>query len=189
MRALLLFFVPLLAFAGSATLTWTVPTQNTDGTALPAGQITGYRMEWGSCTGTAPNYTFGTQAGTVTLPATPLTTTINNLPAGLTCFRAYTQANGNESAPTNAASKVIPSPIPNPPGSLNLTVSSVQVFKMNIKINAAPTFSLVGTVPIGTPCDASAAFAGMYVVDRDLVKFPAGVIKPAAVYARCGDES
>lgn len=39
----------------TATVTITAPTTRTDGTALPASQIAGYRLKWGTATGTYPN--------------------------------------------------------------------------------------------------------------------------------------
>lgn len=52
----------LPALAADITTTWTYPTQNTDGSAIPAsgaGSIASSRVEWGTCAGAA----FGTKLG------------------------------------------------------------------------------------------------------------------------------
>jgi len=38
---------PILAFAAKMSVTWTPPTQNTDGS--PLTNLSYYRIEWGSC--------------------------------------------------------------------------------------------------------------------------------------------
>ncbi len=48
------FSIQVVATAtGSATLTWNPPTQNTDGT--PLGNLTGYRLYWGTAQGSYSN--------------------------------------------------------------------------------------------------------------------------------------
>lgn len=47
--------VAAAAEAGEGELTWTQPTHNVDGSAIPAtgvGRLVGNRVEWGSCAGT-----------------------------------------------------------------------------------------------------------------------------------------
>ena len=110
---LLSFSGPLLA--ANVTVSWTHPTQFTDGSALALNQIASTRVEYGSCAGTA----FGTVAGQVTVPAPATTTTISGFAPGTHCFRAYTRttvaAGNQESGPSGMATKVIPFPPPNPP--------------------------------------------------------------------------
>ncbi len=84
---------------GSATLTWTAPTENDDGSTLT--NLAGYRIAYGT------SATALTQ--TVQVANAGLTTyVIDNLAQGTWYFamRAYTSA-GLESAPTNLVSKVI----------------------------------------------------------------------------------
>ena len=64
-----------LLFAGSATLSWTRPTTNTDGT--PLTDLAGYRIYYGTSSG---NYTQSINAGNVT------TYTVSNLTAGTTYY-------------------------------------------------------------------------------------------------------
>ncbi len=84
---------------GSATLSWTAPTQNTDGSALT--DLAGFRVYWTRL----PN-----SAGTpITLNNPGLTTyVVENLAAGTYEFtlRAFDQS-GNESVDSNVATKTI----------------------------------------------------------------------------------
>jgi hypothetical protein len=54
------------AHAAKVRVTWTAPTQNQDGSALT--DLTGYRVEWGSCKadGTFGTYQAGINVGKVT---------------------------------------------------------------------------------------------------------------------------
>lgn len=84
---------------GSATLTWTAPTQNEDGSALT--NLAGYRISYGT------SATALTQTVQVANPG--LTTyVIDNLAQGTWYFamRSYTSA-GLESQPTNVVSKLV----------------------------------------------------------------------------------
>ena len=84
---------------GSATLSWTPPTQNTDGSALI--NLAGYRIYYG------PNSTSLTQSIDITNPGLN-TYVVSNLGAGTTYFAiaAYTSA-GVESALSGIGSKTI----------------------------------------------------------------------------------
>jgi len=84
---------------GSATLSWTAPTENEDGTTLT--NLAGYRIVYGT-SASALNTT-------VQVPNAGLTTyVIDNLAQGTWYFsmKSYTSA-GLESAPTNVVSKTI----------------------------------------------------------------------------------
>ena len=77
----------------------------------------------------------------------------------------------------------VPAPATPPPS--GLTVKEVKVYKLNVKINAAPAFSLVGTTKLGTPCDTTIKVGSLYRIDRTLVTFPKGTLMPNAVFAKC----
>lgn len=153
-----LVFVTLLglivhrADAADAHVTWTNPTTNTDGSAIPAsgaGALTGTRVEYGSCNGTA----FGTATGSVTVNAPATTATITGFVPGAThCFRAFSRNSyGGESAASNVAAKTFPTPTPNPP-TLNATITTA--YELN-GIKGDGTVLLgraVGQVAIGAPC-------------------------------------
>lgn len=167
--------------AGDAVLTWTLATQNTDGTTIPAsgaGSLTGTRVEWGSCSGS----NFGTKAGEQVVAKPAVTYTVTNLAPGTYCFRAYSRNTyGQESDPTNVVSKVIAPPTPQPPGTLMVTVQTVYQV-----IGTPNAFALnpVGTVPAGTQCDTTQSVLGRYVVPRESVSWY-GSVKPQAVVADC----
>lgn len=169
------------ANAGDAALTWTLATQNTDGSAIPASgptSLASTRVEWGTCSGS----NFGTAIGQQTV-ATPATTyTITGLAAGVWCFRAYSRTvAGLESAPTNAVTKTILQAPPQPPG--NLTVSAMVVYQF-IGADDAVALNPVGTVPAGTACDPLQSVNGRYAVPRAAVSWY-GNVRPRVVFAQC----
>jgi hypothetical protein len=85
---------------GNANLSWSVPTLNTNGTALT--DLSGYTIRYG----TSP--TALTQSITITDP-TATSHTITGLAAGTWYFAiAATASNGTQSALSNVASKTIP---------------------------------------------------------------------------------
>lgn len=167
--------------AGDAVLTWTLATQNTDGTAIPASgptSLASTRVEWGTCSGS----NFGTKAGEQVVAKPATTYTITNLAPGTYCFRAYSRTvAGVESAPTNVVSKAILQAPPNPPG--NLAVADLVVYQV---IGTPDAFALlpVGTVPAGTACDPSQSINGRYAVPRAAVTWY-GSVKPQVVVAQC----
>ena len=85
---------------GSATLTWTPPTTNTDGSALT--DLAGYKIYWGTTQGSYPN--------SVTLNGQGLTSyVVTNLVSGTYYFVATAyNSSGVESAFSTPASKTIP---------------------------------------------------------------------------------
>jgi hypothetical protein len=99
--ALASFSVTVQAAAtGSATLSWTPPTTNSDGS--PLTNLAGYKVYWGTSEGNYPN--------SVTLNSPGLSSyVLENLVAG-TYFFVVTalNASGSESPRSNAASKTIP---------------------------------------------------------------------------------
>jgi len=162
-----------LAHAGSAVLTCTPPTQNTDGSALT--NLAGYRFIYG----TSPT----TLSQTVQV-ATPATcgVTIPNLTAGTWYFaaKAYTTT-GLESAASATVSKTIVDAPPNPPS--GLTVSQVVAFAVVKQVDRF-VFVRVGTVPANTVCDVTQPVGAYYVVPRAAVTWDANV-KPDVVVAQC----
>ncbi len=181
LAAIALCVIASPANAGDAALTWTLATQNTDGSAIAASgptSLAATRVEWGTCSGSD----FGTATGQQ-IVATPATTyTITGLAAGVWCFRAYSRTvAGLESAPTNAVSKTILQAPPNPPG--NLTVAALVVYQF-IGTDDAVALLPVGTVPAGTACDPAQSVNGRYAVPRAAVTWY-GNVKPRVVFAQC----
>lgn len=180
---------------GSAMLEWSKPTTNTDGS--PITNLAGFRILYGT------SATALTQTVQVATPSAT-TFTVANLNAGTWYFavRAYNSA-GGESVNSNVDSKTIaaagaqsvaatrtvavsapPPPVPAPPV---LQVVESQVF------NAAADYSLLafkpsvkyGTVPLGTPCDASRPIRdGYFAVPLAAVQW-AGSSRTKYPVARC----
>jgi hypothetical protein len=94
------FNITVVAVAsGSATLSWTPPTTNTDGT--PLTNLAGYRVRWGTAAGNYPNSVTLNNAGLATY-------VVSNLAPG-TYYFVVTALNsaGAESQFSNMASKTI----------------------------------------------------------------------------------
>ncbi len=112
-KLLVLIFclIPILAYAGSATLTWTPPTTNTDGS--PITDLSGYKIYFGKTQG-------GTYANNVTVTgASTVTTTISGLSPGDWYFVATAlNTYGAESAYSNEVKKSVAVPVPNAPSNL-----------------------------------------------------------------------
>lgn len=171
---ILCLLFPAIAFGGSATLSWTAPTQNTDGT--PATDLAGFKFYYGNTSG-------GPYPNEVDLQDPAATTyVIDNLVAGDYFFvaTAYNTA-GVESDRTNEVTKTIAQAPPNPPA--GLTVSDLVVFTI---IKQADRFVLlpVGTVPAGTTCDPDESINGHFVVPRTQVQW-SGTVQPLVVVAQC----
>jgi len=84
---------------GSATLTWTPPTQNTDGTSLT--NLTGYKIYWGTSQSNLTNSATLTNPGLATFVVDQLT------PATWYFAATATNSAGAESAFSNIGSKTI----------------------------------------------------------------------------------
>ena len=147
-----------LANAGDALLSWTPPTTNTDGSAIPAtgaGSLTGTRVEWGSCSGTA----FGTAAGTVTVPTPATSTTITGLGVATYCFRAFARnAYGSESLASAVVNKVFPAPVPNPPVLAVPVIAGMLQTPVYSVASSGKMSAFVGFADVGTQCTGPVLF-------------------------------
>lgn len=121
------------AQTGVATVSWVAPTQNTDGSAIPAGELTGYTVNWSQCAGTAPAYTMGTISGTASVAASALSYATSTLTTTWTVPHCFTViANATVTDPTTGLPKAVSS------------VPSAVVFKQitappAVKIPASPS--------------------------------------------------
>lgn len=171
----LLAFVPGICLAGTTLLTWTPPLTNTDGSALT--NLSGYRIEYGSCSGSL----FGTKAGEWTQIAPASSSLSPNLAAGTYCFRVYARSSAStESVASNVTTKVIPPSVPNPP--TNVTAVDPTVYEPRRFLWWTFAYE-VGVVPLGTVCQAN-RFGSLYGVPSSkvtLVRRAAGT----QFYARC----
>jgi hypothetical protein len=181
---------------GQATLSWTPPTQNTDGTALT--NLAGYRIVYGTSSTTMTNTVQIANAGTTTY-------IVDNLTPGPKYFavRSYNSA-GAESVNSNVANKTIV-------GSVSSTTKSaafdaVQVPNAPTNLVAVETTAMntgtfdpsqwrvkpnkvVGTVPLGTDCDETRpATGGWYRVPKWAVSW-SGSIRTDYPLAKCGESA
>lgn len=169
------------AAAATVSLSWTAPTQNTDGSTIgTADAVTSYTILYGLCNGGALPASPQTQ--TVAAPA--LSASVTGLTAGLWCF-AMTATNklNLTSAQTNIATKTILASPPNPPG--NLTIGAQTVYQF---IGTADKVAMlpVGTAPANAPCDPAQAVIGYYVVPQAGIKIAwFGNVKPKVVFGQC----
>ncbi len=116
------------ADAGTSTVTWTNPANNTDlspviDNGTDETSLASWRIEYGTCS--APNV-FGVKAGEVSRPrpvgGASLTSAVLNTKSGVTCFRVFvTNLASNESAASAVGSRTVPSPTPNPVTNVTLT--------------------------------------------------------------------
>jgi len=167
--------------ANAATVTWSAPTTNTDGSTISTAgtdAIASYKVQWGTCSGGA----FGVIAGEKTLPATPLTAMLTGIAAGPTCFQMFAiNSSGVSSDPSNVAQKTILPLKPSPPSLVAVQLSVVyQVLGVKDRFALVP----VGTVPGDTQCDTTQSVNGYYAVPRDAVVWY-GSVKPQLVVAQC----
>lgn len=149
---LALVFNSAVLFAGTAQLSWTAPTTNTDGT--PLNNLAGYKVYYGTA---SRNYSQSANVGNVT------TYTIPNLTDGTTYYFATTAINsaGVESGYSNEVSKAL----------------TVQKYTLTVSKAGTGTGTVTGTgITCGTTCtgyynagsivtltaapDAGSAFAG-----------------------------
>lgn len=168
MVAALCTLVVTLAVAEPRTVSWQLPTTNTNGSALPASQITRTTIYWGA------SQTAMTNSRAVTGAAT--STTIDLAP-GTYFIGAKVTANGNESAMSNVQTVTIAQPTPNPP--TGLTVQAVVA-----GLNMSPAYKILksgersqvvsGFVTVGTPCEGPVVFRYR---DRDYREVSARKVK------------
>jgi hypothetical protein len=158
--------------AADATLSWTPPTTNTDGS--PLTDLGGYKIYYGPTSG---NYTNNQDLAD---PAAA-SAIVTDLTAG-TWYFAVTAYNstGQESDFSNEATKDILL-TPSPPG--GLTVANLTAFTI-VKQENRFVLVAVGTVPPDTPCDSSQSVNGHYAVPRDSVTWGSN-IEPLVVVADC----
>ena len=160
---------------GAATLSWTAPTQNTDGT--PLIDLAGFRISYGQTQG-GPYPTVHHD-----LASTATTHDIDELCPGDWFFVATAfNSTGEESDFSNEATKTILAPVPSPP--TGLTVADLTVFTIIKQVDKLVLLP-AGTVPAGTPCDETQQILGHFVVPNDAVTW-FGTVEPIVVVANCG---
>lgn len=178
---------------GTAELTWTAPTTNTDGSAL--SNLAGFRVQYGITSSAL------TSIVQVANPAARAYT-MTGLDAGQTWFFTMTayRADGAESSPTGQVSKAIAGTpgkswtrsldvavtaaptLPNPP--TGFTVTEKTAYRLDQQANK-PVLVAVGTVPIGTPCIEAERILEKNRIDNAAVKLNSGRSRPNVALATC----
>ena len=166
--------------ADTINVSWTNPTTNTDGSAIPAsgaGSLTGTRVQYGSCSGTA----FGTMAAEQVAAAPATTASFTGVGPGTYCVRAFARNTySKESVSSVVVPKVILEPVPGPP-----TITTVATTAYEIRVSKSGLRLLVaGTIELGEPC-ISQASGGLWFVSRSQVALKSSY-KGGVLLARCG---
>jgi hypothetical protein len=172
---LLLALFATQAIAGEANLSWTAPTQNTDGTAYD--DPGGFTVYFGPASG-------GVQIGVDVPDPTATTFTVPDLTAGDWAFQVTAwddKTPRNESVKSNTALKTIAGAPPAPPTSL--TVADTTVFTIVKQVDRF-VLLVVGSVPPDTPCDPTQTVNGHYAVPVADVTFT-GTVEAVVVVAQC----
>ena len=183
MRYIIAALAALVTFAASAVpvvLTWTNPTQNTNGTPL-AGPIASRRIQW---TGDCPGFGFVAAANNIVLQGSTPTHTLDVTP-GTRCFRVAVTVDGVESGWSNVFTKTVVEPAPTPNAPTNLTVVEDTTAFVIVKSRDRVAMVPVGTVAPGTACDATQQVMGKFVVPRSAVTFVSSV-QDEVIFGTCG---
>lgn len=182
MRHLLLAaaMLPLSAIAqvpcqwDASCISWTVPTQYTDGSPLPASSIASYMIE-------AATSAAGPWTPIATVPA-PATTYQRRPVSGTNIYRVtVVLTSGLTSEPSNADDDVTVEPPPNAP---IVTVADTG-YRMDLGYLNQIKIAAIGVVPVGYPCKTETVM-GLHLVDRKALKLDPGVSLPKQVLAKCG---
>jgi hypothetical protein len=182
------FLFPIYVLASVATVSWSPPVTNTDGSTIPltgAGSITETRVQYGTC---ASGGGFGTASGQVIVAMPATSVEINSFSSGQTvCFRAFARNSfGIESAASNVASKTFDPPKPRPPVLMVVDTVAYEI-RLDRDLNARLGRD-VGRVAAGTECSGTAMVvtrrAAYYVIDNASVSFNKEP-RSSVIVARC----
>ena len=178
----LMLLVPMMAHAqanGTATLSCTAPTTNTDGSPIKA-PVT-IKFFWGVTQGTYPNSSPAQSSCAYVVTGLA--------PANWFFVATAIDGNGTSSAYSTVATKTI-LPTPNPP--TNLTVTGATTAYSPFKSGGLNRVAAVGNVAPGTACDATNGVVVGGVVYNTVpisaVTFANPVAKAGAtaIVAQCG---
>lgn len=164
---------------GCVDLTWTAPTQNTDGSELT--DLAGFKIYYGTVSGTYD------QSVTIDSP-TADNYSVCQLSTGTWYFVATAyNTSGIESDYSNEATKTVLDTLVAPNEPL-ITLTSSIAYQL-IKVDNGLIWNAVGTVPGGTECIATeAAMASgvtRYAVPRTAVVLSGNIQLPLVVFADC----
>ncbi len=177
LTALIILFISSTAIAADATLSWTPPTTNEDGSTLT--DLAGYKFYYGTVS------TVYDQGPVTVNDPTISAYTISGLANDTTYYFVATAFNtsGVESVYSNEAAVTTPPLAPSAPLNLTVTAENLTAYTYSISDDVLRLIA-VGTVPADTPCDGTMSINGYHRVDRDLVDY-AGSARPPIVFALC----
>ncbi len=133
-----------VASAATANISWVPPVARTDGSILGPNDITGYRIEWGTASGSA----FGTRINGADTVGTAASAQVTGLNATTYAFRVATLPCSG--CPwSNVAIKLFTPADPNPP--TLVTVSQI-AFELRRNWYGRVYARAIGTVELGTFC-------------------------------------
>lgn len=173
---------------GSADINWTNPSQNTDGSTIPAtglGSLAGTDIFAGPTSGALPLVATAAK-GAATFTITGLTPGLNfaalkafnteavrsNLTGSVSTTVLAVAANGSASVTVNVQ--------PKPP----VIVTFATAYELNQTGSGTKLGRLVGTVPIGTLCNTE-ILPGYWSVPRSAVTITANNVKSLVLVAPC----
>lgn len=175
--AITLSLLSLSAYAGTAIVSWTPPTMNTDGTTYT--EYGGFKIYY--------NLRGATSGYVVNIPDTTNTIntyTIRDLSVGIWDFQmtAYNSSGRESERSTTVSKTILGDTTPLPPGS---TFVSTETYVYNlVKRDNGFALVAVGTIPLNTPCDANQTVNGKYAVPVSAVTW-LGTVKPIVVVTSC----
>jgi hypothetical protein len=158
------------AMAADLNISWTLATQNTDGSAIPAtgnGSLTGTRIEWGVCDGVA----WGGKTGERVVPAPGTSTVVTGVEPGTWCVRGYSvNTYGTESVASALVSVTKDPPTPKPP--VMIALAGATAFELKTLGNGQIRLGrAVGTVTQDTACILQFPDENHWIIDKAHVQF------------------
>lgn len=151
-----------IAYSAPVSVSWSLPTQNEDGTAIPStgdGSLLSTTVEYAACIDGA----LSSPRISVDINVPTNTWSGNIVTEGDWCFISHvTTVDGITSADSNMAIKTI--------GEQVLVVIDNVAYVLVKQINRLLLVA-IGTIQLGTPCDEAQRILGHHVIDRDLVQY------------------
>lgn len=180
-----LLIAPQSGFAGGTALSWLPPTQNTDGSAIPAtgaDALASYRIEYFQCaTATTP---WPPTPSVAVVPAPAVSHNVTGLASGQRhCFRIAATNNGGVSSQVSATGSALAS-VSTPAPPTNLQVQTLVAYYV---IQQADKFVLLaaGEVAPDTKCNFTQSVNGKYGVPVSAVVKWYGNVRPLVLVGDC----
>lgn len=172
------------AKATDLTVKCVAPLDSIDGTAIPSDETFTYNL-YGGMQGSVPKLLTPT-------PIAPCVSVRTNVTPGTVCYAwsAFAIRPGMMISPESAltpqfCTQVLPTtPTPQPPGGNTAApVTVATTVYMELQVQDGFTFLAVGTVPLGTPCDATQRVNNFNVVPASAVTWTGKIHRLAALAA------